>query len=59
MEKISREEMDIVRLLGLWNREAITKIKDSDKCFGDKVRAIIKARITDNAVYARKLIESD
>lgn len=35
----------------------IMDIKLSNKCFGDKVRDILKAGITNNTIHARKLLE--
>lgn len=39
------------------NIESLERIKNSGKCFGDKVRDVIKCGITSNTIYARKLLE--
>lgn len=57
VEFVSKEEEKIINDLILMNKLKIETIKSSKKCFGDKVRDIIRLGITDNIVYARKIME--
>lgn len=57
IEHIHKNEINQLIELKRKNLSKLEKIKSSDKCFGDKVREIIKQGITQNTVHARKLLE--
>lgn len=56
-EMISNDQYNYVKLIYKQNSQKIEEIKNSDLCYGDKARLIIKYNITDNLIYARKLLE--
>ena len=56
-EYVRNDEFQKVLNLKKKHEKQITDIKLSNKCFGDKVRDILKAGITENTMYARKLLE--
>lgn len=58
-EKEYLEKYEFKEILFLKKKYAkqLNEIKLSDKCYGDKVREVLKKGITDNTVFARKLIE--
>lgn len=39
------------------HKEKIEEVKNATLCFGDKARKLIKDGVTDNMVYARRLLE--
>lgn len=57
MERLCKDEILMIDGLFQRNKLKIREIKESPKCTGDKIRDIIKEGITNNAVYARKLLE--
>ena len=57
IEHIHKSEISRLEDLKRKNLSKLEKIKSSDKCFGDKVREIMKQGITQNTIYARKLLE--
>lgn len=57
VEHIHKNEINQLIELKRKNLSKLEKIKSSDKCFGDKVREIMKQGITKNTVHARKLLE--
>lgn len=57
VERIENPEYGMLVTLKKKHFEKLEEIKNSNRCFGDKVREIIKQKITDNTVYARKLLE--
>ena len=57
IEHLHKSEYSSVVGLKIKHYDALKQIKDSNKCFGDKVREIMKRGITNNTVYARKLLE--
>lgn len=56
-ERVSKNEFNYIKQLYRKNRQKIEKIQESNLCLGDKARRIIKEKITDNLIYARKLLE--
>lgn len=56
-EYISREEYKSVLFLNKKYAKQLKDIRSSGKCYGDKVRDVLKNGITDNTVFARKLID--
>ena len=57
VEYIDNEEKRIISEIKNKHLYKIEEIKRSNKCFGDKVRDIVKYGITNNIIYARKLLE--
>lgn len=57
MERLCKDEIVMIESICSRNRDKLRKIKESPKCTGDKIRDIIKEGITNNAVYARKMLE--
>lgn len=57
VEHVYREEFLRLSELKKKHFQKLEQIKNSGKCFGDMVRDVIKQNITDNTVYARKLLE--
>lgn len=57
MERLCKDEIAMIDGIFSRNKEKIKQIKESPKCTGDKIRDIIKEGITNNAVYARKMLE--
>lgn len=57
IEHVNNSELNTILSLKKKHYEKIEQIKGTNKCFGDKVREIIKQGITQNTVYARKLLE--
>lgn len=57
VERVRKDEHKKILLLQKKYRKQLIDIQSSKKCFGDKVRDVMKQGITDNTIYARKLIE--
>jgi hypothetical protein len=57
IEHVNSSELNTILNLKKRHSEKIEQIKSTNKCFGDKVRDIMKQGITQNTVYARKLLE--
>lgn len=57
IEHVREDELDQLKRLKAKNLLKLEQIKNSNKCFGDKVREIMKQGITQNTVHARKLLE--
>lgn len=57
IEHIDKEEYAILLKIKNKNYRILKQIKDSNKCFGDKVREITEKGVTGNTIYARKLLE--
>lgn len=57
VEHLHKSEYSSIAELKRKHYDTLRQIKDSNKCFGDKVREIMKRGITSNTVYARKLLE--
>lgn len=57
IEDISREETRIVDVIISRSMDRLQSINSMPKCFGDKVREVIKAGITNNTVLARAILE--
>lgn len=57
IEYVKSSELNTILDLKKRHFEEIEQIKSTNKCFGDKVRDIMKQGITQNTVYARKLLE--
>ena len=56
-EKVNKYQYDQLKVLFKKNKNKIQKINQMSLCYGDKARLIVKQKITDNLVYARKLLE--
>jgi hypothetical protein len=57
IEYVNNSELNTILSLRKRHHEKIEQIKGTNKCFGDKVREIMKQGITQNTIYARKLLE--
>ena len=57
MERLCKDEILMIERIFSRNKEKLRQIKESPKCTGDKIRDIINEGITNNAVYARKMLE--
>jgi hypothetical protein len=57
IEHIRKDEFGQLIKLKNKNLLKLEQIKKSNKCFGDKVRDVMKQGITQNTVHARKLLE--
>ena len=57
IEFVHNEEKTMIEKIKQKHKIKLSEIKKSDKCFGDKVRDVIKSGITNNTIYARKLLE--
>lgn len=57
VERIHKSEYNQLVDLKRKNISKLEQIKSSNKCFGDKVREVLKQGITQNTVHARKLLE--
>lgn len=57
MERLCKDEILMIERIFSRNKEKLKQIKESPECTGDKIRDIIKEGITNNAVYARKMLE--
>ena len=56
-ERVNNHQFKYLKQIYRKNRQKIEKIQSSGLCYGDKARLIVKQKITDNLVYARKLLE--
>ena len=56
-ERVNKYQYDQLKTLFKKNKNKIQKINQMSLCYGDKARLIVKQKITDNLVYARKLLE--
>ena len=57
MEYVNKYDYQVIVTLLKKNEAKLQEIKDSNKCLGDKAREILKQGITDNIVWARKMLE--
>ena len=57
VEHVHKSELSQLEELKRKHIIKLCEIKDSKKCFGDKVRDIMKCGITQNTIHARKLLE--
>jgi hypothetical protein len=56
-DRVSKNEYLALRKAFVRHKIKIEEIKNSSLCFGDKARKLIKDGVTDNMVYARRLLE--
>ena len=56
-ERVNKYQYEQVRKLFKKYRNKIQNINQMPLCFGDKARLIVKENITNNLIYARKLLE--
>lgn len=56
-ERVNNYQFKMIKQIYRKNRQKIEQIQNSNLCYGDKARMIVKQKITDNLVYARKLLE--
>ena len=56
-DRVSKGEYLALRKTYIRHKERIEQVKDMALCFGDKARLLVKEKITDNLMYARRLLE--
>ena len=56
-ENVSKIEYNYLKKIYFKNKQAILNIKQSKKCYGQKARQNVSLGITDNIMYARKLLQ--
>lgn len=56
-EFVNKNEYKTILSLKKKYEKQLRDIQMSDKCYGDKVREVLKKGITENTVFARKLID--
>ena len=56
-EFVNKNEYKAILSLKKKYEKQLQDIQMSNKCYGDKVREVLKRGITENTVFARKLID--
>ena len=56
-DRVSKGQYLALRKTFVQHKEKIEEVKNATLCFGDKARKLIKDGVTDNMVYARRLLE--